>query len=354
MRDLSKTDIDVLKGIALLLLLCHHCFANGEPYNDIFVFGIPLIHKFCVFCQLCVSVFVFLSGYGLTAKAIYSNGIGRLGDFYRQRYSKLFFNFWVIYLLFVPLGVFVFHRTFQEVYGDKLLVGAISDFFGLHKAIIGHPYGYNATWWFLSCIIFLYLFFPFLWKARRYWFLMIPFAVMFPTFVQFIPVVGKSGCGAYMLSFVCGMLMVLLRPMYKLEQAANNNQVCNQLGWERKRFVTKILIFLFFLVACLYRFKSGRAYLWDAAITSIGVFLYSMLNIKPAVIKVMTFIGKHSSNIFMFHTFIYSYYFHNFIYWSRNPLLIILTLLSSCILISMLIEWLKKRLHFYSLLQKIA
>lgn len=230
MRDLSKTDIDVLKGIALLLLLCHHCFWKGEPYDDIVVFGVPVIEKFSVFCKLCVSVFVFLSGYGLTAKAVQTNGIGRLGDFYRRRYSKLLVNYWVVYLLFVPVGVFLFHRTFQEVYGDKLILGAISDFFGLHKAVIGHPYGYNATWWFYSCIIFLYLLFPLLWKARRYWFLMIPFAVLFPSVAQYIPIVGKSDCGPYMLSFVCGMLMVLLKPMFRTEQFSLNQVVKNQRG----------------------------------------------------------------------------------------------------------------------------
>ena len=286
------------------------------------------------------------------AKAVQTNGIGRLGDFYRRRYSKLLVNYWVVYLLFVPVGVFLFHRSFQEVYGDKLILGAISDFFGLHKAVIGHPYGYNATWWFYSCIIFLYLLFPLLWKARRYWFLMIPFAVLFPSVAQYIPIVGKSDCGPYMLSFVCGMLLVLLKPMFRTEQFSLNQVVKNRRGGGKIRTIT--LIVLLFLIACVYRFKSGRALLWDAAITSIGVYLYSMLNIKPAVIKVMAFFGKHSSNIFMFHTFIYFYFFHDIVYWSRNPLLIVLTLLSSCILISMFIEWLKKRLHINSLLQKIA
>ena len=37
MRTLSITDTNILKGIALLLLLCHHCFYAGEPYDDIVI-----------------------------------------------------------------------------------------------------------------------------------------------------------------------------------------------------------------------------------------------------------------------------------------------------------------------------
>ena len=60
----------------------------------------------------------------------------------------------------------------------------------------------------------------------------------------------------------------------------------------------------------------------------------------------LKFIGKHSMNIFLFHTFIYYIYFPDFIYWSRNPILIYMTLLVSCLCISVMIEWLKNTIGF--------
>lgn len=56
----------------------------------------------------------------------------------------------------------------------------------------------------------------------------------------------------------------------------------------------------------------------------------------------MSFLGKHSMNIFLFHTFIFVFWFQDFIYCSRNPIVIFFTLLFICIPISMLLEWIKK------------
>lgn len=66
---------------------------------------------------------------------------------------------------------------------------------------------------------------------------------------------------------------------------------------------------------------------------------------------VMCNLGKHSMNIFLFHTFIFLYWFREYIYISRNPLLIILSLLISCYLISVIIEIAKNKIGFYRLIK---
>ena len=48
----------------------------------------------------------------------------------------------------------------------------------------------------------------------------------------------------------------------------------------------------------------------------------------------------------MFHTFIHFYYFNDYIYWSRNPVIILMTLLLVCTLISWIIELIKNKLNF--------
>lgn len=52
--------------------------------------------------------------------------------------------------------------------------------------------------------------------------------------------------------------------------------------------------------------------------------------------------GKHSFNIFLFHTFIFYLYFSEIIYYPRNPVLIFIWLLAVCLAISVCIEWLKE------------
>lgn len=158
---LTPLESNILKGIALLFLLVHHLFyiQNGR-FDDFEIFdGHYLVNMIGQVCKVCVPLFVFLSGYGLTAEAEKLERI-KLFKFYKRRFSKLYLNFWLMWLLFVPVGIFVFDVTFDAVYGDHALLKFILDFLGLIN-IIG-DYGYNPTWWFYSCITTLYLLFPFI------------------------------------------------------------------------------------------------------------------------------------------------------------------------------------------------
>ena len=335
MRALTITDTNVLKGIAILLLLCHHCFYTGEPFDDIVINGLPMIARLGTFSKICVAIFVFLSGYGLTAQAMTKGDIGNLFSFYRRRYVKLMVNYWLIWLIFVPMGVFVFHRTFPLVYGDHYVIRAFGDFLGLHQAIFNAA-GYNATWWFYSCIIVLYLIYPIIWRFRRLWFIMIPFAVVFEMVIFHVPFFGPSNVGPYLLSFVCGLSYAYVNPQVGSFDLKSN-----------------IILIAVLLLTCEYRFHIGATYLWDAAITITGTFIYGIISIPKCLSEVLAFLGKHSFNIFLFHTFILVYYFHDYIYWSGNPLFIYLTLLAVCIPISMFIEWSKQYFHINQLQNKL-
>ena len=323
MRTLSINDTNVLKGIALLLLLCHHCFYPGEPYDDIILFGHPVVQNIGEFSKLCVAIFVFLSGYGLTIQTMAKGGIGNVLAFYRRRYVKLMINYWLIWLIFVPIGVFFFHRTFPLVYGEHYIFRAFWDFLGLYLVVFGQ-YGYNATWWFYSCIIVLYLFYPLIWRLRDFWFVLIPFAYVFPVITQFVPFIDHSLCQEYFLSFVCGMSLAYLDPKIKDVKLGG-----------------AILLTLVFFLVCIYRFYAIQPSRWDAAVVILGITLYCTIQIPTRLLKGLSFFGKHSFNIFLFHSFILGYYLHDYIYWSRSPLLIFLTLLVVCTPISMLIEWIK-------------
>lgn len=73
---------------------------------------------------------------------------------------------------------------------------------------------------------------------------------------------------------------------------------------------------------------------------------YKSIKIPALISYLLEFVGKHSMNIFLFHTFIYYYWFRDFIYASRNPMVIYLLLLLICLLISVGIELLKKIIRF--------
>lgn len=204
---LSRGDTATLKGVALLMLLIHHLFyiQNGR-FDDIAIYGnISLVNMTGQVCKVCVALFVFLSGYGLSATYSKHRKI-KFTAFFKKRFKKLFVNYWLIWILFVPIGVIFVGRTFEQVYGQEIISKFLLDFIGL--IYLTGEYGYNPTWWFYSCIIILYLLFPFimlgsLHRVSRYGMLLISIAlIVLPFHITFIEPIRY-----YLIAFLAGCLI---------------------------------------------------------------------------------------------------------------------------------------------------
>lgn len=67
----DKRQTNVAKGIAIILMLCHHLFFNDPKSYDLFSSlcilsnGVPIDSFLADFAKVCVSIFLVLSGYGL-------------------------------------------------------------------------------------------------------------------------------------------------------------------------------------------------------------------------------------------------------------------------------------------------
>jgi len=116
----------------------------------------------------------------------------------------------------------------------------------------------------------------------------------------------------------------------------------------------KFCLLILLIIGCVYRFYTISAIKWDSAIVIILVVLYSSISLPRIISSLFAFLGKHSYNIFMFHSFIFFYYFHDLIYWSRNPGIIYLTLLLVCVVLSWNIEFLKEKLRFDKVVKQMA
>lgn len=335
-NHLSIEDSNVLKGIALLLLLVHHLFGIMSTvgwYDDVFFVGSHgIANEIGKASKLCVAIFVFLSGYGLTVQAENRGGIGNILQFYKHRLLKLMINYWFIWLIFVPVGVFVFGRTFDDAYQDHILIKAIADVFGL--AYVFGFFGYNATWWFMSCIIIYYICFPILYKLIKKYqletMITVVAIVLFPLpFIQWEIV-------RYTLPFLLGICMGI-RGVPKV-------------GGDK--FCMIVLIF-----AALLLFVQRP--MLDRPIIIDGIICVTLPVIWLAIPKIewlnspLLFLGKHSMNIFLFHTFIFSHWFKSLIFMPRNPIVIFLLLLCVCLAISVVLEQLKRLLFVNRLIKSI-
>lgn len=325
---LEKRNSLVLKGVGILLMLTHHLFYSEWSqayYNDITIHGVGLVNQIGVFSKLCVSIFVFVSGYGLAV----STPIGlKLKDFYWRRFKKLYLNYWFIWLLFVPIGVFVFGRTFADAYGEHATIKGVLDFLGLLK-MFGVD-SYNPTWWFYNCIIVLYLLFPllnrYLW---RNWFIVTSVGL---TLILFYFVPGINVISGYLFTFIVGMLMSRM-----------------PLQWLRATKWWHVLIALVLLSAWRMTQASQKHIVDTCICAGMAIFLY-VAPVKGWIGKIFEALGKHSMNMFLMHSFFFYFWFSKYIYITRSPLLILLSLTLICYLCSVFIERIKASIGFNRLL----
>ena len=118
--DIRQTNI--AKGVGILLIFCHHAFNNTPSYYEKFTSvirykGTPIECLLSDFSKVCVAIFVLLSGYGLykSWEKAKSNRIQNGDEKFGIKYQFFFvlrhlrgvlFDYWLVYILFVPLGIF--------------------------------------------------------------------------------------------------------------------------------------------------------------------------------------------------------------------------------------------------------
>ena len=221
---MSLADVNVLKGFSLILLLVHHLFSkNTENFDDISIGGHEIVTTIAQISNICVAIFVLLSGYGLTRKWEISGVIDSLGKYYKQRYVKLLFNFWFIWVVFVGIELLMGGRTFVDVYHHNVAGKVLLDFFGL-SYLFGF-YGYNPTWWFMSLIIILYVLFPFLYRIAKQ---NMPVLLLLSATISLLPFDGIGYMQCYLISFCCGISMAIIGHNRKLD---GNNLILGGYYW---------------------------------------------------------------------------------------------------------------------------
>jgi len=321
--NIDTTNIN--KGFALILLLWHHLFYEYPEYGF-------LVYKSALLAKVCVAIFVLLSGYGLS-ESFKKKPMG-IWRFYFTRLKKLYITYWIIALIFIPIGVFYFDRTLEKIYGNYEHIKLLIQMLGLHMYLpVG--YGYNPTWWFMSLIIGLYLLFPFLYK------IIVKFGIII-LFILLLLIVLPIN--APILSFLKVWLLPFAIGIYLSQK--NGFEILinyfNKLG--NLKFFVGLTLILLISIERSYGPIAGTKIDWLFAFVII-VFISSLALNSKLLSTVLRFLGKHSYNIFLFHTFIYHYYWKEFIYSFQFPILIFIVLINISLIISILIDKIKQPIY---------
>lgn len=136
---LTKDYSNMMKGVAVLMMIVHHLW--GFPCR---IPGLHILHieeQMGIASKICVSIFMFLSGYGLYYTFKRNGSVHVV-----KRLKGIYERFWKIFFIFVPLGFLFFDRSFH-------LQEFLLNLFCL-------DYSYNLEWWFMGTYIELLLLLP--------------------------------------------------------------------------------------------------------------------------------------------------------------------------------------------------
>ena len=106
----SKKDTNVVKGVAIIAMLFHHCYVTEVSFKAHGVSFAPFskgtVVSLALWSKVCVGIFVFLSAYGITLalKRLYDNGQydrKNLSWTSSRRVWKILAGFWPVFILAV-------------------------------------------------------------------------------------------------------------------------------------------------------------------------------------------------------------------------------------------------------------
>lgn len=292
-------------------MLIHHIY--GCPPDGYGPFG-PVLSFLGVLGKCCVAMFLFCSGYGLAVKFSQeaNHGIKASVKFVLHRLLKFYSNYWFIFLIFVPIGVFVFDIPLSSRYGEhvNLFKRLIFDILGIQGFN-----SYNITWWFNKLILLLYLAFPILFLAvKKYNWWMLPVSLIVSrlshTFV--LGFANYYDLLFWQFPFVLGILW--------RRNESNPGGIYSFMKENRVTAVVVTLPALAFDIACrMYHIIPHYTGLHlDAYIAVFTAILTVMVLDKLRISSVLAFLSRHSANIYLTHTFIGGYWFPSLLYEKLN------------------------------------
>ena len=347
-----------MKGIAIIILLFHHCFLNAQrwatvPYEKLATtkgwgyypisfapFSSHTIQYLASFSKICVAMFVFMTGYGMWVSYESQKKKTTMSNYIKKRMVTLMTGFLIIFVvtevLAIPTGRFI------EVYGHdfRSVVYMIIDALGLAK-LLGTPL-FCLTWWYMSLAIVLIMIFPFVHSImEKYQWVVVVASIIVPRACGF----GQStDLFRYLLAYTLGMYFAQHDLLARIKEKFMKQNVAGKL-----LSLIVSLIGLAVIIKCRQNAWIGWKYLdfWDgfaAMYVIVNSYIY-ILNGKW-IVKGLGFLGKHSMNIFLIHSFYRDVFFHEFTYSFYYAWLDYIVLMAISLVTSIVLEWFKKLIRY--------
>lgn len=336
----TKEHTNVAKGVAILWMLFYHLFETQALVTDLQVNTAPFtLDSFLVlsgFGNICVAIFVVLTGYGIS-KGIYSRWENSAPlDWMRTykeatiRFGKLMVNFAILFLSINALWFYKFQYGACYGKGKQGVLAFITDGLGLNM-FFDTP-TMNQTWWYMKIAYVLIFLVPVLaFVVRKIGYASLLAAVLFP-FV----VVMDSDIARY---FFCAVVGVCAAYGGWFEKGRTDK------SWLRTG--AELLGGLLVIALCILIRQNWQVYehyvhLVDAPIALFLIVYSAKVLGRIGILRVvLAFLGKHSMNMYLVHTFFYMALWQPYIYKAKHFLLIWLVLTVVTLAYSVVLEGIK-------------
>lgn len=298
----------------------------------------PLSYYLSLFCDACLPMYLFCSGYGLYI----SYKDRRPGAYLKKnviRTKKLLFNYWMVLLLFPVIIGNVLGLSAQ--YPGSLLN------FLMNFSTVG--YSYNGSWWFLFTYILLAaLSVPLFKVTDRY-----PFGAFLVFFILYcvgyflktrfhLPSLNESLniIVTHGTNFLFALLQFMLGVYaYKYKVFTKFEKYLRPL--KRRNFLLAVLLILLIILHGIFPTLFIAPFI---SFAFIMIFNIAELKFKFAA-KFLDFFALHSTNIWLVHLFFVSIFFSDFVYGFKYVFIIYAVVLILSVFSSYIINLFNNRLQ---------
>lgn len=337
---MTKSQTNLCKGIAIIMMFVHHMFLSTDSFEGYIVNFAPFPEnrfiQIAQFFKICVSVFALLTGYGYarTSSSQPSPAQTRtsLTQSCTKRYFRVMFGYWFIFVLAQAVNLLLGKGQLARYgTGRDFALNLVVDILGL--ANLFGTSTFNSTWWYITYAVLFVFLAPWIVKlVRKMGYSSIIVAIILPRLL----IKADAAPWRYIFPVILGAYCAEFHIFEKVSSCF------------RSRRVLEFFLLTISVVLCaLLRTLTNWVGIFDGVCAlTVCLFCAEFLFKIPLLNKGLTFIGTHSMNCFMLHTFIYRYFFESFIYSFRFWWLITLVLLAICLALSFIIEQVKKLIRY--------
>lgn len=352
----------------MLLMLFHHNFFDPSFFDGYTVIYNPFnanqIVSLALYGKICVSLFAFISGYGLILN--YRNYINKnsfnnksVEKWIIKREVKLLSPYWFIVFFSMIITQLISNRVFFVYFKNKdTIVGFtefLATFLGLNNILKMDIL--VSTWWYMSAAVIFVLLIPLLARSIDNFGYLVTISL-----ICLIPRLLLFKAGAYqgavgVITFIPPMVLGIYFAESNIMEQFLTYTYIKMKNIKFSYSITFIIDTVVLAASYIVYSHLPNSLLWEfkwGLLPIIPLIYIRKYFIKiPLLYSILIYLGKHTTNIFLTHTYIRAIYLKDFTYSLKYFVLIMAFVLFSSLLLSIIIEYFKRILHYNQLIESI-